>query len=309
MSNTLAAEHAGSFEREGGTLELLRLQGATLRSWTGDHLSRERLVRVWLPPGFAKNEMPEEGWPVAYLADGQNLFDDSEFGGSWRVDIAAASAIGAKQVPSCVLVGVDHGESLRSYDYMPYDPGSGDGDFRPEAAAWPGGGAEEYCDWFISDLMPLLEDRYNLASANPARMAFGGSSLGGMISLFMAMRHPRKFGALICLSPSFWTGKGRFLDDINAFSGDWPMRMYVAFGSKEFTYTRNSDRDDLDAKLVNYTESFIKTMRGKGLTEDRLLYELCTAEEAGHTEKAWRLIFPRAIAYVFGELDPVEVST
>eukprot|EP00931_Biecheleriopsis_adriatica_P013224 TRINITY_DN114572_c0_g1_i1.p1 TRINITY_DN114572_c0_g1~~TRINITY_DN114572_c0_g1_i1.p1 ORF type:complete len:184 (-),score=24.35 TRINITY_DN114572_c0_g1_i1:130-681(-) len=183
---------------------------------------------------------------------------------------------------------------------MPFPPGTGKDGIRPDAADWPGGGASAYCDWIVKELLPLLRVEYGVATVEPAKMAFGGSSLGGILSLVMAMRYPGKFGAIMCLSASFWTGEGRFLKDIEAHDGLWPRRMYVSFGAKEFTFTRKNGRDDVDELLVKYMESFVKALRSKGLGQECLQYELCVGEEAGHTEGAWRRIYPRGLLHIFG---------
>lgn len=84
------------------------------------------------PAGFRAAAAPPGGYPVLYLCDGQNLFDDklSFSGTSWRAAETAAKLIAAGQVPPFVIVGIDHSGTMRSYDYLPYDPGAAKGNAR-----------------------------------------------------------------------------------------------------------------------------------------------------------------------------------
>ena len=90
------------------------------------------MLRVWLPPGFSEHLGGDNGHPVLYLNDGQNLFYDSmSFSGcSWRAAQAAAGLIGDGTLPPYVIVGIDHSGATRSLDYCPVKPGTGPGNFR-----------------------------------------------------------------------------------------------------------------------------------------------------------------------------------
>lgn len=34
------------------------------------------MLRVWTPPGYSKENAPPGGWPILYMNDGQNMFED-----------------------------------------------------------------------------------------------------------------------------------------------------------------------------------------------------------------------------------------
>jgi hypothetical protein len=56
-------------------------------------------------------------------------------------------------------------------------------------------------------------------------------------------------------------------DEVVAYGGEWPARMFVGFGGKEYTEysgTRNNGRDFVDRLLVGYVERFVNTLRDKG---------------------------------------------
>lgn len=76
----------------------------------------------------------------------------------------------------------------RPYEYLPYRPGMGPGDMRPEAADWPGGGISEHLGFVLDHVAPALAEAFPGLGANePALRAFGGSSFGGVAALHMAM--------------------------------------------------------------------------------------------------------------------------
>jgi enterochelin esterase-like enzyme len=68
----------------------------------------------------------------------------------------------------------------------------------------------DYCDKIVKEVVPWVSATYH-TSQDPAAMAFGGSSLGGVAALYMGMRYPGAFGGLLVESPSLWIGEERFL--------------------------------------------------------------------------------------------------
>jgi predicted alpha/beta superfamily hydrolase len=115
---------------------------------------KARVLRVWTPPGYRKPSAHEPKYPVLYLNDGQNLFEDQLcFSGvSWKAGLTAAALINSGSIPPFLIVGIDHSEGNRSYDYCPYAPGTGVSDFRPEAKSWPGGGVDAYLKGVVEEV-------------------------------------------------------------------------------------------------------------------------------------------------------------
>lgn len=82
---------------------------------------------AWLGwAGYSKTNAGASGFPLLFLNDGQNLFDDrmSLSGNSWRVAETCAHLITSGQLPTFVVVGIDHAGALRAWDYNPYPPGT-----------------------------------------------------------------------------------------------------------------------------------------------------------------------------------------
>jgi enterochelin esterase-like enzyme len=273
----------------GGTLELIRLEGT-------------RRLRVWLPPGYQREEAARRPLPLLLLHDGQNLFFDKESfsGRSWGAAETAATLIASGQLPPFIVAGIDHAGPLRSFDYLPYKPGTGPGGFRADAAKWPGGGVAAYMARVVDEILPWLTRHYGAAS-DPEHIALGGSSFGGICTLWAAMHYPGRFGAALVESPSLWFADERFLkEDLQQYEGTWPHRMYLAMGSKEFTGTRGPEAAatgaEYDRLLVGYCKQLAALLGSRGLGADRLKWEI--GEGAAHTEAAWAERLPHALPFL-----------
>ena len=156
-------------------------------------LRASRDVSVYLPPGY--EESGERAYPLLILQDGQNLFDpESSFvrGHTWRVAETADEAIEEGLVEPVVIAGVANAGEKRLAEYTP-------------SRDWKmgGGDAGKYGEMVIRELLPFLRSEYRLKS-EPENTGIGGSSLGGLVSLWLGLREPEVFGKLAVLSPSVW---------------------------------------------------------------------------------------------------------
>ncbi|KAG2443225.1 hypothetical protein HYH02_009298 [Chlamydomonas schloesseri] len=258
-----------------------------------------RMLRVWTPHGYTRSDAAREPFPVIYLNDGQNLFDDklTLSGHAWHAAEAAAGLIYHGQLPPFVIVGIDHSGPTRSYDYLPCPPGTADG-FRADAEKWPGGGVDTYLQEVLDEVLPFAEKEYGV-SAEPSMRAFGGSSFGGICSLYMALRHPGAFGSYLVESPSLWFGDERLLrEDLPAFQGPWPARVFLAMGTQEYSGIRKAKEPEFDTKLVELTHELADALEsGGGLTKGSRL-KVVLDEGATHTESAWAARLPRALRFL-----------
>lgn len=90
-------------------------------------LNRSRRIWVYLPPGY---DAGKRKYPVLYMHDGQNLFDNFTSGfGEWGVD-EWLDSLGLLGKQECIVVGIDNG-SKRLNEYNPFynnEYGEGEGD-------------------------------------------------------------------------------------------------------------------------------------------------------------------------------------
>jgi enterochelin esterase-like enzyme len=167
-------------------------------------LPDRRDLIVYLPPGY-EAESPRT-YPVLYLHDGQNLFDpETSFikGRTWQVREAADAAIAAGEVEPLIIVGVYNTGDRRLAEYT-------------HERDWQmgGGEADSYGELLTRELMPWIAGQYRV-KAGREHTGLGGSSLGGLVSLYLGLRYPEVFGRLAVLSPSVWWNHKSILGVLN----------------------------------------------------------------------------------------------
>lgn len=60
------------------------------------------------------------------------------------------------------------------------------------------------------------------------------------------------FDNILSESPSFWIAEGKFLEDIKAYTGTWPSKVFMAMGTQEFSGTRSKQQPQFDEWMVDY---------------------------------------------------------
>lgn len=288
-----------SFEHGAGTLHIVTLtkRAITDQASKRSRWQEEKVLRVWTPPGFNKEKPPPGGYPVLYFNDGQNLFEDwlAHQGHAWKLGYTASDLITSGRVPPFICVGIDSAGPMRSLNYLPYPPGTGQGGFRGDCERWPGGGVEQYMHRVVGEIMPLVQEHFAAAS-EPDRVAFGGGSFAGVCALYAAMKFPHVFGAVLAESPSLWVAEGRFLRDMEGCSGRLPERIFMGCGTREYSATRDHDRDDVDALLSHYYHEAARILREKGMKGNRMMFQV--EEGAGHHELAWQWRLTGALEFL-----------
>ena len=155
-------------------------------------LGNSRQVWVYLPPGYAQN--PDKHYPVLYAMDGQNVFEKgTAFGGNeWHMDEAAQRAMSQGTMKEAIIVAVSNGGAKRLEEYSPKaDPEYG------------GGGAEKFAQFLKTELKPMIDGAYR-TETKPESTGVLGSSMGGLVSLYLGLAHSNTFGLVGAISPSLW---------------------------------------------------------------------------------------------------------
>jgi predicted alpha/beta superfamily hydrolase len=145
------------------------------------HLGRKLFVRVYLPPGYEQN--PLRRYPVLYMQDGGNLFfpEEAFLGRDWKVDRAVAMLDRMNAMDRVIIVGVYSGNRLEEYTKPGY---------------------EAYARAVIEEVKPAIDGQLRVFDS-PHETGVVGSSLGGVVSFFMAWEHPQVFGFAACMSSTF----------------------------------------------------------------------------------------------------------
>jgi predicted alpha/beta superfamily hydrolase len=225
-------------------------------------LRNQRDLIVYVPPGY--DEQPHRRFPVLYLHDGQNLFDRATaFGGQdWNVHGAADYLIQGGAIEPLIIVGIYNTGKSRIYEYTP-----------TKVPKLGGGRADRYAKFLMQEVMPFVQQQYR-ALPEPSQTGIGGSSLGGLVSLYIGLKHPQVFGKIAALSPSVWWNQRVILRLAAAANPQPRPRIWLDIGTRE------------GPKIVPDVEQFRDLLLKKGWREDQdLHYE--RVEGAEHNEAAW----------------------
>jgi predicted alpha/beta superfamily hydrolase len=243
-----------------------------------------RFLRVWLPPGYDDPANAGRLYPVLYLNDGQNLFEDatSFTGVEWQVDETGDRLIRAGVVPPMMIVGMDHGSKDRIREYMPHRS------LNPMMLRVQG---TRYPAFLFKEVIPFMARNYRVADG-PENTGLGGSSLGALISLYTAAVRPGVIGRLLLESPSLWASNRQLIRQSRGVKR-WPERVFLATGTAE------AGRKDKDQSMVDDVRELAAILRRAGLDETRL--RLVIDEGASHHESHWARRFPEALSFLFGK--------
>jgi predicted alpha/beta superfamily hydrolase len=240
------------------------------------YLRNRRDLIVYVPPSY--DDEPNRHFPVLYLHDGQNLFDGATSfvpGMDWHVGQTADHFIGIGAVEPLIIVGIYNTGKSRIQEYTP-----------TKVPKLGGGRADRYEKFILRELMPEIDSRYRTLPGHEFT-GLGGSSLGGLVSLFIGFRHPQVFGKLAALSPSVWWNQ-RVIERYAQSAPESPVpRIWLDIGTME------------GSGILNDVEHFRDVLLQKGWRLDESLhYE--RVEGAEHNEAAWaarvgsflRFLFP-----------------
>ncbi len=255
-------------------------ENGVARRWRGDlrsaALGNVRGVWVYLPPSY--DEHPTRRYPVVYMHDGQNLFEPgASFGGqAWEADDAMNLGASDGTVREAIVVGVEN-TSARIDEYTP----SAD----PEVMR--GGRAAQYLTLLVDELMPEVNRSFRTLTG-PAHTALVGSSLGGLVSLWIGLRRADVFGAVGAMSPSTWWDGRMILREVPAARGARMLRVWVDSGDS------GPSRDGVDD-----TRMLADALRAAGYRDGESL-RYTVQPGAAHNEAAWRSRLPNALRFLLG---------
>ena len=233
-------------------------------------LNRERGLRLYLPPSYAA--APDRRYPVVYLHDAQNLFDDATaFAGEWGVD-ETLDALARSTGFEAIVVGIDHGDALRTQEMLP----------TPHPPRFPIAEGDAYVDFIVRTVKPWIDARYRTRS-DAASTAIGGASIAAVISQHALLRHPGVFGKALLFSPAYWVAPSLY---------DAAARQPLPRSTRVVLYAGTQEDD---GEMLPLTERMHALLARQDSTTT-----LHTAPGARHNEAAWRAAFEPALRWLFG---------
>ncbi len=222
-------------------------------------LNRVRRIWIYLPLEY---ETSKKRYPVLYMHDGQNLFDEStSYSGEWEVDETVNTMPDA-----CIVIGIDNGSLLRMNEYNPNDTqqfGKGEGDL--------------YLKFIVKTLKPYIDKKFRTLRSNKHTM-IAGSSMGGLISFYAGILYPRVFGKMGIFSPAFWIVP-QLSDQIRQL-----VKPRKHSGQKYYFYGGGAENPAMISDITR-----VATLLG---TLSSAKTEVVINQEGWHSEACWKTAFP-----------------
>ncbi|WP_299526100.1 alpha/beta hydrolase-fold protein [uncultured Lutibacter sp.] len=226
-------------------------------------------IWVYLPPNYAKNS---KKYPVIYMHDGQNLFDNAtSYIGEWEVD-ETLNELFNKTGKGFIVVGIENGGAERINEYTPWSH-----------EKYGGGKGEIYIDFIKNTLKPYIDATYR-TKKQQKYTGLIGSSLGGLISYYGGLKHPKIFGKIGALSTSFW-----FSDEVEGFTKEYgntkKVKLFLLVGEKE------------GKDMVSGTEKTEKLLLKTGFKSKNIKSKI--NPNGNHNEAFWKSEFLEVVTWLY----------
>lgn len=226
-------------------------------------------IWVYLPPNYEKSS---KRFPVIYMHDGQNLFDNAtSYIGEWSID-ETLNDLFKKTKKGFIVVGIENSGAKRIDEYTPF-----------KNEKYGGGKGSLYIDFLVNELKPFIDKTYRTKS-DAKNTGLIGSSLGGLISFYGGLKYPNVFGKIGALSTSFW-----FSDEIYGFAKEngnqKSLKIYFLVGGKE------------GEMMVPDTEKMVKTLSEIGFPSKNMKTKI--VPEGKHNEAFWKSEVLETITFLF----------
>ncbi|MBF5043412.1 alpha/beta hydrolase [Aggregicoccus sp. 17bor-14] len=237
-----------------------------------------RTVRIYTPDAY--DAEPGRRVPVLYMQDGQNVFAHPESAtyDTWCANTAIERLAGEGRLEPWLIVGIDSGAG-RLAEYSPWD--------EPRAGIKARG--PEYARFLVEHLKPWVDRTYR-TRPGPESTAVIGSSLGGLISLYLGLAYPHVFGRVGGMSPTVMWSEGRLFHAWQQHSRQWS-RIYLDAGSNE-----HIEAGGMPLNYGEATRDFFHHLRRLGYGDHELFLVL---EPGGiHHERDWQRRLPLALRWL-----------
>ncbi|WP_194775832.1 alpha/beta hydrolase [Pararhodonellum marinum] len=232
-------------------------------------LNKKRKIWALLPHDY---ETSDEFYPVLYLQDAQNLFNENAAYGNWEIDkkLAVMSDYGIGKI---IIIAIEHAEKERLLEYNVGRTILGQGE------------GKKYIRFVTDTLKPFVDRNFRTKSAREYT-GIGGSSMGGLVSIFSGVMYPEVYGKLMIFSPSLWVipkMKLSFLDFVDP--GETKVYLYAGGDESE--------------TMIKHVKKFKKRLLKREALKDKMEVKLSINLEGKHNESYWSAEFPKAIEWLF----------
>ena len=234
-------------------------------------LQKTRKVWALLPADYYTTT---KKYPVLYLHDAQNLFDEKAPFGNWEIDkkMAVLAEYGRGDL---IIIAIENGHEDRINEYIL------DANTIAKNAA-----GKKYIRFLADTLKPYVDSVYRTLPERE-HTGIGGSSLGGLISIYSGFLYPEVYSKLMIFSPSLWLNPMYDFPLLN-FKYPFNTKIYMYGGAKE------------GSRMVEHIQEFRDLMEyGENIYSVQFDFKVSINPEGKHQEFYWSQEFPKAIEWLF----------
>ena len=232
-------------------------------------LNKTRKIWALLPHDYDNSD---EYYPVLYLQDAQNLFNEKAQYGNWEIDKKLA-VMSEYNIGKIIIIAIEHADKdrIKEYNVGKTVLGLGQG--------------KQYIRFVTDTLKPFVDANFRTKTQREFT-GIGGSSMGGLVSIFSGLMYPEVYGKLMIFSPSLWVvPKLNIPDDIDGSYQDTKIYLYAG--------------GDESATMIEHVKRFKKNMVKSEFVSDKMKINLSINMEGKHNESYWSDEFPKAIEWLF----------
>ena len=234
-------------------------------------LNTTRRIWIYLPKDY---EISSGNYPVLYLQDGQNLFDEAtSYAGEWGID-ETLNELSEKKGKSLIVVGIDNGGEARIDELSP---------FKNEKYN-KGGKGDDYVKFMVETLKPYIDNNYRTKTESQFT-AIGRNSLGTLISVYAAVKYPNVFGKVLAFSPAFWFNEK-------------PLNAYIKNVNKDLKHQKYyfiQGRYE-DVGMEGETQKVIDQLKSQKVKSKNIYFRI--DEDGKHNEAYWRREFGAGVKWL-----------
>ncbi len=233
-------------------------------------LDRTRKIWALLPYDYYATQ---KRYPVLYLQDAQNLFDEGSEYGNWEIDkkLSLLAEYGRGDI---IVVAIEHGQEDRIKEYV----------FESNQLT-PEGEGKNYIRFVTDYLKPYIDQHFRTKKEREFT-GIGGSSLGALISIYGGLIYPEVYSKLLIFSPSLWV-----VPDIH-----FPMlKFYNPFQTKMYLYAGEKE----SANLIQNLTDFVNKVESWENNNIEFEEKISINPEGEHKEFYWSQEFPKAIEWLY----------
>ena len=255
-----------------------------VRGGAGGAEATTRDLLIWTPPGYNDAKNANTTYPVLYMFDGQNIFEQLPgVAGEWHADEIATKLVEAGKIEPMIIVGIPHSGAHRLQEYLPF------GSYRGIE-----GDGQDAMDWVVHEVMPRVERAFRVRTDRDST-SIGGASLGGAMALYGSTAYSDRFSGAIVESLPMMGDSGASAKAYLETVKNWPTKVFVGMGGKEV----GNDPSDAqkNESYVQWAKSIdtILTKAGIGSSDRMLVIE----PDANHNEDAWADRFEGALLFLY----------